>query len=229
MDYDTGEFLSDVFFSEPFVTPIKQYADITFDWNYGPYYDLGELIRAGQTQFEPLLAQGDALMPLEVKITGSYSAFYYDIYTGDVSDAEMYPDEMFYAGLEYGSSRTKNNAIVKYDAAMTLVAVAYDNENNPTMLYRDLLRFTQDGASPAKDFIASMGAKSTGDEQTIKAGEFKQNIPVASKKKNENRISAAQLEAKHNEAMTKVEQMRNEKLIKEFNAAKMRKEKRIAR
>lgn len=229
MDYDTGEFLSDVFFSEPFVTPIKQYADITFDWNYGPYYDLGELIRAGQTQFEPLLAQGDALMPIEVKITGSYSAFYYDIYTGDVSDAEMYPDEMFYAGLEYGSSRTKNNAIVKYDAAMTLVAVAYDNENNPTMLYRDLLRFTQDGASPAKDFIASMGTKSTGDEQTIKAGEFKQNIPVASKKKNENRISAAQLEAKHNEAMTKVEQMRNEKLIKEFNAAKMRKEKRIAR
>ena len=229
MDYDSGEFLSDVFFSEPFTTPVKTYADITFDWEYGPYYDLGELIRAGQSQFTPLLEQGDALMPLKVTITGDYSAFYYDIYENDLSDVETYPDELFYAGLEYGSSRTTNNAIVVYDTPMTLVAVAYDNENNPTMLYRDVLRFTQDGASPAKDFIAGMGTKAAADDHTVSAGEFSQTVPVASKRKQENRISAAQLEQKHNEAMTKVEQLRNEKLIEEFNAAKMRKEKKIAR
>ena len=64
MDYDTGEFLSDVHFSKPFTTLAKTYADLTFDMQYGPYYDLGDLIKAGQTQFEAVLKSGDALMPI---------------------------------------------------------------------------------------------------------------------------------------------------------------------
>ena len=229
MDYDTGEFLSDVFFSEVFRTPLPQYAAIEFEWDYGPYYDLGELIRAGQEQLKPALEQGDAIMPLKVKIKGEYSAFYYDIYEGDSSDPETFPDEMFYAALEYGVSRTTNNAIVKYDIPMTLVAVAYDNNNVPTILYRDLLRFTQDGASPAKDFIAQMGTKSTSELKAAKSDIPDGKVPVAVKRKPENRISDIQMQAKHEEAMTKVQQLRNDELIQRFNDAKMRRYKMIAR
>ena len=161
MDYDTGEFLSDISFSEPFMTLTKTYADITFDWDYGPYYDLGELIKAGQSQFETLLKSGDALMPLKVSTKGKCSAFYYALYANDLSDTDTYPDEIFYAGLEGGGkSYTSTNLVVKYDTYMTLVAVAYDYDNNPSQLYRDVLFFTQDGASPAKDFIASMSKSS---------------------------------------------------------------------
>lgn len=227
MDYDTGEFLSDVHFSETFVTPVKQYADITFNWNYGPYYDLGELVRAGQTQFNQLIeGGGDALMPLKVTIDGQYSAFYYQIFTGDVSDAVEYPDDMFYSSLEYGQTRLSNNLVVKYDTAMTLVAVAYDNENNPTQLYRDLLRFTQDGASPAKDFIASLGQKAM--SQSCSA-ELCRTTPVGVKRNFQNRITDAQLEVKHQEAMAKVEQLRKDKAVAKFEAAKMRRTKKIAR
>lgn len=229
MDYDTGEFLSDVFFSEVFKTTVQDYADITFEWEYGPYYDLGELIRAGQTQFEPLLEQGNALMPLKVNIVGEYSAFYYDLFEGDSSDPEEFPDEMFYAALEYGSSRTKNNAIVKYDTPMTLVAVAYDNNNVPSVLYRDLLRFTQDGASPAKDFIAQMGDKSTAEAKAARSAAPDGKVPVAVKRKPENRISPINLQDKHDEAMQKVQQMRNDELVKSFNEAKLRKVKKIAK
>ena len=230
MDYDTGEFLSDVFFSEPFITPIKEYANIQFEWTYGPYYDIGELVMAGQTQFNELLTKGDALMPLQVKIIGDYSAFYYEIYANDLSDTEKYTDETFYARLEYeGVSRTKNNAIVKYDTPMTLVALAYDTNGVPTKLYRDVLRFTQDSASPASEFIAQMGLKSLGEPAASKTGEPKAVVPVASKRKEQNLITPAQLEEKHEEAMKKVQQMRNEELIKNFNDAKMRKVKRIAK
>ena len=228
MDYDSGEFLSEVFFSETFVTLIKQYADITFEWEYGPYYDLGELIQAGQTQFNALLTECDALMPLKVKIIGEYSAFYYDIYENDLSDVVKYPDETFYAALEYGSSRTTNNAKVVYDTPMTLVAVAYDNANNPTVLYRDVMRFTQDSASPAKDFIAQMGKKSVETSMNAKAGVEKVALP-GSKKIQENRIDPLQLAQKHVNAMKKVEQLRNDELIKRFNEAKMRKFKKIAK
>ena len=162
MDYDTGEFLSDVHFSKPFTTLAKTYADLTFDMQYGPYYDLGDLIKAGQTQFEAVLKSGDALMPIKVAVEGDCSAFYYALYANDLSDTETYPDEIFYAGLEGGGkSYPSTNLIVKYDTPMTLVAVAYDYDNNPSQLYRDVLFFTQDGASPAKDFIASMGKASS--------------------------------------------------------------------
>lgn len=227
MDYDSGEFLSDVFFSEPFTTQIKKYADITFEWNYGPYYDLGELIRAGQTQLQPLLENGDAIMPLKVTLKGEYSAFYYAIYANDLSDTEKYTDEIFYAGLEYGQSGLSNNLVVDYDTPMTLVAVAYDNENNPTILYRDVLRFTQDGASPAKDFIASLGQKSAGVQMF--ATEWYRPVPAGAKKYDTPRISQQQLEMKHQQAMEKVEQMRREKIIRSYNEAKMKKAKRIAR
>ena len=162
MDYDTGEFLSDVHFSKPFTTLAKTYADLTFKMDYGPYYDLGDLIKAGQTQFEAVLKSGDALMPIKVAVEGECSAFYYALYANDLSDTETYPDEIFYAGLEGGGkSYPSTNLIVKYDTPMTLVAVAYDYDNNPSQLYRDVLFFTQDGASPAKDFIASMGKASS--------------------------------------------------------------------
>ena len=162
MDYDTGEFLSDVHFSKPFTTLAKTYADLTFKMDYGPYYDLGDLIKAGQTQFESILKNGDALMPIKVAVEGECSAFYYALYANDLSDTETYPDEIFYAGLEGGGkSYPSTNLIVKYDTPMTLVAVAYDYDNNPSQLYRDVLFFTQDGASPAKDFIASMGKASS--------------------------------------------------------------------
>lgn len=227
MDYDTGEFLSDVHFSESFITPVKQYANITFDWNYGPYYDLGELVRAGQSQFESLLSSGDALMPLKVTVNGDCSAFYYILYPYELTDTEMYPDEQFYDQLEYdGISRLSTNLIVKYDTPMTLVALAYDNQNNPTQLDRIPLRFTQDGASPAKDFIASSGQKSIAQFSSMS---LSFNTPVGVKRLPQERITSEQMEAKHQEAMAKVEQLRKDKVVAKFEAAKMRKIKQIAK
>lgn len=226
MDYDTGEFLSDVHFSEPFTTPIKEYANIQFNWDFGPYYDLGELIRAGQKQFEPLLSQGNALMPLKVSLEGDYSNFYYILYPYELTDVEEYPDEMFYDQLQYeGLSRLSTNLIVKYDIPMTLVAVAYDNQNNPTQLYRQLLRFTQDGASPAKDFISSTGKKSL----SVPASVMPAPVPAGSRKHEGTRMSSEQMAAKHQEAMTKVETLRKEKTIRRFEEARMRNSKHIAR
>lgn len=226
MDYDTGEFLSDVHFSEPFTTPIKEYANIQFNWDFGPYYDLGELIRAGQKQFEPLLSQGNAIMPLKVSLEGDYSNFYYILYPYELTDVEEYPDEMFYDQLQYeGLSRLSTNLIVKYDTPMTLVAVAYDSQNNPTQLYRQLLRFTQDGASPAKDFISSTGKKSL----SAPASVMPSPVSAGSRKHEGVFMNSEQMAAKHQEAMTKVEQLRKEKTIRRFEEARMRNSKHIAR
>ncbi len=211
MDYDTGEFLSDVHFSKPFTTLAKTYADLTFDMQYGPYYDLGDLIKAGQTQFEAVLKSGDALMPIKVAVKGDCSAFYYALYANDLSDTETYPDEIFYAGLEGGGkSYPSTNLIVKYDTPMTLVAVAYDYDNNPSQLYRDVLFFTQDGASPAKDFIASMGKASS-------VMSIKQDAAC-----NDPKVAVKKYDGHKNEVVDfQTGDLRREKMIQKTEEAKM--------
>jgi hypothetical protein len=227
MDYDTGEFLSEVAFSEPFTTLEKKYADITFNFEYGPYYDLGQLINAGQTQFEKLLSDGDALMPIKLEVEGKCSAYYYAIYANDLMDEEKYPDELFYAGLEGGGfSRASTNFVVKYDTKMTLTAMAYDYDGNVTKIYRAPLFFTQDGVSPAKDFIASLKkAPQSRTAQTMSPV----IANVASKSLPENRPDAQQMQNKHDEAMMKVRDIRRERLMKEVLDLKMKKSKMIAR
>lgn len=227
MDYDTGEFLSDIMFSEPFMTLAKTYADLTINMDYGPYYDLGELVKAGQSQFEPLLKDGDALMPLRVSVEGKYSAFYYALYANDLSDTDTYPDEIFYAGLEGGGkSYPSTNLIVKYDTPMTLVAVAYDYDNNVSELYRDVLFFNQDGASPAKDFIASMG-KTSGLMSAASVPSFEMKIPVKDRLEKETFRHDEPL--MHEVAMEKVREFRRENLRKQINENRLRKSRFIAK
>ena len=211
MDYDTGEFLSDVHFSEPFTTLAKTYADLTFKMDYGPYYDLGDLIKAGQTQFEPILKNGDALMPIKVAVEGDCSSFYYALYANDLSDTETYPDEIFYAGLEGGGkSYPSTNLIVKYDTPMTLVAVAYDYDNNVSQLYRDVLFFTQDGASPARDFIASMGKASS--VMSMDQDATGEDVKVAVKKYDGVRNDVIDIQT---------HELRRERMIQKAEAARM--------
>ena len=229
MDYDTGEFLSDVIFSEPFMTLAKTYADLTFNMDYGPYYDLGDLIKAGQTQFEPLLEDADALMPFKVSVEGKCSAFYYALYANDLSDTVTYPDEIFYAGLEGGGkSYPSTNLLVKYDTPMTLVAVAYDYDNNVSQLYRDVLFFTQDGASPAKDFIASMQkiSKPAGvsSSQTLPA-----EVMMPSRDRTGYASVQQDMQKRQERAMAKVNELRRERLKADMDKAMALKRKMIAR
>lgn len=227
MDYDTGEFLTDVVFSEPFMTLAKTYADIKLNMDYGPYYDLGELIKAGQTQFEPLLKDGNAILPIKVSVEGDCSAYYYDIYSNDLSDTVTYPDEIFYAGLEYGCSRSSSNFVVKYDTPMTLVAVAYDYNNNPTELYRDVLYFTQDEASPAKDYISSI--KKSSSARTVTSGAAPATDVKMASKKRDDAVLMHLGQDKHEEAMAKVEALRSERLRKEVSEIMTRRSRFIAR
>lgn len=227
MDYDTGEFLSEVSFSEPFTTLEKVYADITFNFEYGPYYDLGELVKAGQNQYAQLLTEGNALMPIKLTVDGKCSAFYYDIYQNDLMDTETYPDEIFYAGLEYGCTYNSSIFVVKYDTPTTLVAMAYDYDGNVTRLYREVLFFTQDGASPVKEFIDSQ--KKSGKSVEVKSAPAYAEVKVASKKLPENRLAQPDMQDKHEQAMEKVNALRREKLQKDFKAVAARKAKFIAR
>lgn len=161
MDYDTGEFLNEMYFGEVFKTKEVTYADVTITMQHGPYYDLEDMIAAGYTDLEAYLEDGDAVFPVAIELQGNYVEYYYDIYGNDLSDTETYPDAIFYEGLWYGAYEPTANFIVSYDKPYTLVAVAYDEDYNASHLYREVLSFSNEGCTPASEFGAAAPAKLT--------------------------------------------------------------------
>jgi len=144
-------------------------------------------------------------------------------------DAETYPDEIFYAGLIGGGCPNNSSIfVVKYDQAMTLTAVAYDYDNNPTVVYRDVMMFTPDGASPVKDFIGS-DTKASAVSPKISGSEKELVIPVGVKRNEGPEISEEELRLKEIRARSAVEELRREKIIEEFSERKTRRKKLIAK
>jgi hypothetical protein len=166
MDIESGEYLTDVIFSEVFKTPEIQYADISIKVNFDAYYDLDELSKAGYPEYKNAVKddmrfdEGGAILPTEVDIKGNYQTFYYYIARWDLTDTNTYDDDMFYRELvehEAGSSNLKTIFPISYGVPWTVIAIAIDKDGNRTPTFRQLINsLSKDGASPVEDFVASL-------------------------------------------------------------------------
>lgn len=164
MDYETGDFLADVQFSEVFKTPEAVYADLQIEVLYDKYFDLDELYNAGYTEYkdEAVLSdsrfeKGGAIVPTEIEITGDYAGFFYYIVYYDLTDTTQYPDQIFIDDFIYnneGSTSKQTIFPVTYDTYWTVVAVAIDKQGNYTPVYREKIFLMRDGASPVSEFVA---------------------------------------------------------------------------
>ena len=155
MDFDKCEFLSDVHFSEVFHTDAVTYADISISVEIDKYFNVDELVAAGYEGFA--MYAGNAMIPVKVNIEGDYSEFYYDFYGNDLTDAEDYPDDIFYEYLWDGAPYESASFFLPFDKVMTVVAVAYDDMRNPSPLYREVVCFSKDGCSTVEEYEAMQG------------------------------------------------------------------------
>ena len=152
MNPDEFEFLTDVYFTAVFRTEPVQYADITITVEFDKYFDVDELIAAGYEGYS--LYEGNAMVPLKVHIEGDATAFFYDFYGNDLSDTEMFPDDIFYEPLQDGAPYEEASFFLPFDKTMTLVAVAYDEMYCPSRLYREVVTLTKDGCATVEEFEA---------------------------------------------------------------------------
>lgn len=214
MDYDTGNFLGEVFFSEVFTTSEVTYADLTIHLNYGPYYDLNALVASGLTEYEDDLEFGDALLPISVTVDGDCTEFYYDIYKGDHTNVETNPDGMYYDGLWYGCFFSSSTFVVSYDTPMTLMAIAYDSDYNASVIVRQLLNFSLEGASPVEDFIASTAPAA---KRSLQKASAAKQARVERKLEGEKRLSSPEVEARKQEAEADLRDARKAELQRKLD------------
>ena len=152
MGFDKCEFLSDVYFSEVFHTEAVTYADISISVEIDKYFSVDDLVAAGYEGFK--MYAGNAMIPVKVNIEGDYSEFYYDFYGNDLTDTEDYPDDIFYEYLWDGAPYESASFFLPFDKVMTVVAVAYDDMQNPSPLYREMVCFTREGCSTVEEYEA---------------------------------------------------------------------------
>lgn len=226
MDYDSFQFLSDMVFSPTFRTKEFTYADIDITLNYGPYYDIRELLAAGATNIpEDALEYGDAILPLGISLDGNYDKFYYNIYNNNLLDTSIFTDETFYAALEYGCTEESAYFTVDYDKDQTIVAVAFDFTGKASRMVRELIHPTAEGASPASEFL-SLSSKALRKASVVEWTSYQHQPVVAPRSKS---LSTELSDKQRSEAKAKIADSRKASAKAEVEAAQMRKRNSVRR
>lgn len=161
MDDETGEFLADVIFSEPFSTGEEDYADIKVTLTYDKFYDgddLYEINPDAGAQYK-----GYAMVPVTLQIEGDYKSYYYTMfeYQTGLEDPEKFPDAMLYETLVYyGVYYAETvNFRAPWNTTVMLAAMAIDNEGRYSRVYRQKCQFKKYNAADINDlFTKSAGS-----------------------------------------------------------------------
>lgn len=139
-----------------FTTNDAVYADITITATFDAYYDGDELHAIEGDQWDFSIYKGLAVVPIHVQVNGDYSRFLYSIfeYEEGIDDPEVYADDLLLDALySVGAYWSPAYFRCEWDTPLLIAAVAFDKQGIPSHVYRQLVTFSRDGASPAEEFI----------------------------------------------------------------------------
>ena len=152
IDEKTGEFTTDVIFSEVFTTPAVKVSESYITINTDKYFDGFEVVKKYPNDFSD--ADGWAVLPLEVETHGDVVDYYYDVYVGDVTDT-TYPtdDEIILDLVQYG----KRNEPITYSycyfyETLTLIYFSKDSDDNNSVVTRVPLYLDPDQCADMSEF-----------------------------------------------------------------------------
>lgn len=179
LSFETGEFVTDVIVSEPFKTTATPLADIDIKVVHDKYFNGDEL--AAMYPEECGGALGYLILPLDVVISGDVPAadFRFHVHTGNVMDKETYSDGYIKDFLnDYGKNISHREFAMIGEKEYTIVAYAWDAEGNHSPVYRELIKLSYDGTSPAEEYEIP---ESTGKKfQTSSKSDIKKTFRVIS-------------------------------------------------
>lgn len=152
IDETTGEFNTEVFFTDIITTPEKQQSDAYIEIPVGKYFDGYDLLEAYPEEFGD--ADGWAVIPLEVTKHGDVVDYYYDVYLGDVTDTTYPSDDEIILDLEmYGIyNNPLSMSYCYFNEPLTLIYFSKDGNDNFSPVTRVLFTMTPEGCSPIEEF-----------------------------------------------------------------------------
>ena len=152
IDEKTGEFNTDVIFSETIKTPAKEVSKSNIEIAIDKYFDGYDLATAYPNEFGD--AEGWAVVPLDVKVNGDVVDYYYDIYVGDVAADPYATDDALILDLEqYGNHNTPlTMSYCYFNEVLTLVYFSKDADDNNSEVTKVKFTLRPENCSPVSEF-----------------------------------------------------------------------------
>lgn len=148
----TGEYATDVLFSESVRTDERVVSDVTINLVADKYFD-GDEVAEQYPQYSS--GKGKAVIPVKVEVTGDVEKYFYHIFLNDISDPEKDPDDALITVLTTQGGITAPEAIFycEYDQPFTIVGVAKDKNGLYSKVFRKFVTYTKDGCSDVSEFV----------------------------------------------------------------------------
>ena len=152
IDEKTGEFNTEVFFSEVITTPAKVQSESYIDIKCDKYFDGFDLAAAYPSEFAD--AEGWAVIPLEVTEHGDVVDYYYDIYVGDVAaDPEATDNALILDLVQYGNHNAPlTMSYCYFNEDLTLVYFSKDSDDNYSEVKKIKLKMDPAKCAPVSEF-----------------------------------------------------------------------------
>lgn len=152
VDELTGEFTTDVFFTEVVTTPAKELSEGYIEIAHDKYFDGFDIMEHFPEDF--VEADGWAVLPLEVTTHGDVVDYYYDVYTGDVTDTSYPTDQEIILDLQnYGLyNEPLSMSYCYFYEPLTLIYFSKDSNDNRSAVTRVLFTLTPEGCAPIEEF-----------------------------------------------------------------------------
>lgn len=152
VDEKTGEFNTEVFFTDLITTPQRKQSESYIEIPVGDYFDGYDLKEAYPKEFGD--ADGWAVIPLEVTTHGDVVGYYYDVYLGDVTDTTYPTDAEIILDLAmYGiNNKPLSMSYCYFNEPLTLIYYSIDGDDNYSAVTRVPFTMTPEGCTPVEDF-----------------------------------------------------------------------------
>ncbi|MBR4964022.1 MAG: BACON domain-containing protein, partial [Alistipes sp.] len=154
MDPNKFEYIGAMRTGGEFTTCSAIIADITITAGFEAYYD-GDAVY----EIEPDYCsswKGWVVVPMSVQVEGEYSGFLYTMfsYVEGLEDPEQYSDDLLIDNLyNVGAYWSPAYFRGEWDKPVMIAAVAFDDDGNPSPVYRSVHTFTREGAGDAQEFV----------------------------------------------------------------------------
>ena len=152
IDEKTGEFTTEVIFSDIITTPAEEVSSSYITINADKYYDGFALQKLYPEEFSE--AGGWAVLPLEVEIHGDVVSYYYDVYSEDLTDT-TYPtdDEIILDLVQYGNANTPlTMSYCYFYSDLTLIYFSKDSNDNNSAVTRVPLCLDPENCTDVSEF-----------------------------------------------------------------------------
>lgn len=159
---ENGQLTSEVKMSQPFNTNEEALSDVSVEVIVDKYFDGSEMYDAyHETDPDafPEAVKGNAYVPVVFSPSTEPAAYRWwgQVYNEDLSNPENPTDEEIINTLTNGGGLTLPTYkpfILAWDTPVTILAVAMDEEGNFSKVVRKVCTFSEDGASPADEYVA---------------------------------------------------------------------------